>query len=155
MTKAETYLGHWHAHRDVLTDLVKSVGEEHLSFQPWAGAMSFADLVWHIVSTGYFFADSAALGHLGMRPEKADLSTMSALESSISEWTQKTHDRISSMTDDQFANLVDMTQLFGAKLPATALLQTNLDHEIHHKGQLFVYARLCGADPLPFFVKRG
>ncbi|GMA57738.1 putative damage-inducible protein DinB [Alicyclobacillus sacchari] len=155
MTKAESYLQHWHAHRDVLFDLLKAVDEQHVNFQPWAGAMSFADLIWHIVSTGYFFADSAALGHASTRPQKPDLATIGAIESSISEWTQKTHDRIASITDEQFANLVDLTQLFGAKLPVAALLQTNLDHEIHHKGQLFVYARLCGADPLPFFVQRG
>jgi uncharacterized damage-inducible protein DinB len=28
-----------------------------------------------------------------------------------------------------------------------------IDHEIHHKGQMFTYARICGVEP-PGFVQR-
>ncbi|WP_349679045.1 MULTISPECIES: DinB family protein [Aneurinibacillus] len=27
-----------------------------------------------------------------------------------------------------------------------------IDHEVHHKGQLFLYARLIGIEKLPFFI---
>jgi len=40
------------------------------------------------------------------------------------------------------------------KMPGMVLLESGKDHEIHHKGQLFTYARLLGIKSLPFFVNR-
>ncbi|SIC68051.1 Uncharacterised protein [Mycobacteroides abscessus subsp. abscessus] len=39
-------------------------------------------------------------------------------------------------------------------MPGIVLLENAKDHEIHHKGQLFTYARLAGIEKLPFFVSR-
>ncbi|MEK4357699.1 DinB family protein [Paenibacillus sp. FSL M7-1455] len=33
-------------------------------------------------------------------------------------------------------------------------LETAKDHEIHHKGQLFTYARMIGVEKLPFMMKQ-
>ncbi|WP_182914758.1 DinB family protein [Paenibacillus thiaminolyticus] len=34
--------------------------------------------------------------------------------------------------------------------PRSKLVWLIIDHEIHHKGQLFVYARILGVQELPF-----
>ncbi|WP_206832354.1 DinB family protein [Alicyclobacillus fructus] len=154
MSKAQSVLAHWHSHRDVLAPLVASVPEDKLDFKPWDGAMSFRDLVWHILAVSATFAAAAKAGRLTERPEQPDLSTKQALLDAISTFTEKTHADIASISDEQFESIVETKAVFGADLPAKALLASLIDHEIHHKGQLFVYARLMGAETLPFFIHR-
>ncbi|SIT12456.1 DinB family protein [Alicyclobacillus vulcanalis] len=155
MAKAESMLRHWHAHRDVLAPLVQSVPEDQLDFKPWDKAMSFRELVWHVLSISALFASAAKAGRITGRPEQPDLSSKEALLRAISTLTDQTHADMASLSDEQFDQLVDTKAVFGADLPVHALLGTMIDHEIHHKGQLFVYARLMGAKELPFFVHRG
>ncbi|MBF8376487.1 DinB family protein [Alicyclobacillus mali] len=155
MSKAQAVLTHWHSHRDVLAPLVESVPEDKLDFKPWDGAMSFRDLVWHILSTSAWFAAAAQAGRITDRPEKPDLGSKQALLQAISTFSDRTHADVASVADEQFDSLVDTKAVFGADLPVKALLGSMVDHEIHHKGQLFVYARLMGAEKLPFFIHRG
>lgn len=49
---------------------------------------------------------------------------------------------------------MDLTNLFGMKLSGRQLLQLAMDHEIHHKGALFVYVRALGHTELPMFIQR-
>ncbi|MDI9261311.1 DinB family protein [Alicyclobacillus sendaiensis] len=155
MSKAQSVLAHWHSHRDVLAPLVDAVPEDKLDFKPWDEAMSFRDLVWHILSTGALFAAAARAGRMTDRPEKPDLSTKQALVQAIASFTERTHADVASIADEQFEQLVETKAVFGTDLPAKALLSSMIDHEVHHKGQLFVYARMMGAKKLPFFIHRG
>ncbi|WP_367306894.1 DinB family protein [Alicyclobacillus acidocaldarius] len=155
MSKAQSVLTHWHSHRDVLAPLVDSVPEDKLDFKPWDEAMSFRDLVWHILSTSALFAAAAKAGRITDRPERPDLSTKQALVQAISSFTDRTHADVASVTDEQFESLVDTKAVFGRDLPVKVLLGSMIDHEVHHKGQLFVYARMMGAEKLPFFIHRG
>ncbi|AEJ42251.1 DinB family protein [Alicyclobacillus acidocaldarius] len=155
MSKVESVLTHWHSHRDVLAPLVDSVPEDKLDFKPWDGAMSFRDLVWHILSTGAWFAAAAKTGRITNQPERPDLSTKQAILQAISSLTDRTHADVASVSDEQLESLVDTKAVFGADLPVNVLLSSMIDHEVHHKGQLFVYARIMGAEKLPFFVHRG
>lgn len=139
--------------RGVLPDLLNHFQDEDVTFSPWEGAMTTGDLVWHILSTSFTFANAAATGVFERVSEKPQLSTIADLKTAVDTWTAKTVDVIQSMSDEQFEQLIDMTKLFGRAVPAGSLLHSMRDHEIHHKGQLYVYARLCGRDQLPFFIK--
>ncbi|KYD26597.1 MULTISPECIES: DinB family protein [Geobacillus] len=59
------------------------------------------------------------------------------------------------MIDEEPALLQIDVSDFGIHIPAAQLLPMAMDHEIHHKGQLFVYVRAMGHTDLPLFVKRG
>ncbi len=59
------------------------------------------------------------------------------------------------MSDDDFDRTLDLTAIFGTQMSTAQFLQLAMDHEIHHKGQLFVYVRGMGHTDLPLFVKRG
>lgn len=48
---------------------------------------------------------------------------------------------------------VDLTGVFGRKVAGEQLLQLAIGHEIHHKGNLFVYVREMGHTDLPLYVK--
>ncbi len=55
------------------------------------------------------------------------------------EYTQKTVDVLRSLSEDDLNKTIDATAAFGRKLPGSQLLQMAIDHEIHHKGNLYVY----------------
>lgn len=154
LQKSNAYLQHWKSHRSVLPDLVSTITDEKLSFQPWNGAQAFSDLVWHIVTSNHHLISTAS-GQPTPRPEKPEILSVAQLQEIVREYTKGSEEAILSMSDAQFDEIIDMTQSFGFKLPAHALLASALDHEIHHKGQLFIYARMCGATETPFFIHRG
>lgn len=152
MSKAEAFLMHFKMHRSVLDKVVDAVKDEDLPFSPWEGALTLKDLIWHVLSSGLSFTRAAATGDFERVSDKPALETKTQLKQAIDDMSRQSYDFIQSMSDDQFSQEIDVTKAFGRKLPAGQLLTSMLDHEIHHKGQLFTYARLCGAEEMPFFV---
>jgi uncharacterized damage-inducible protein DinB len=67
----------------------------------------------------------------------------------VREYTEKTKKDLQTLTDDH----LDQTVQWGPyHAPGKMWLDIMRDHEIHHKGQLFVYARMVGMEQLPFFI---
>lgn len=155
MSKAESFVNSFMTHRNVLPDLLDHLTDKDMSFTPWEGAMTTSGLIWHMLSSSFAFAHATSTGIFERLSDTPALSTVADVKAAIETWTTKTVEAIQSMDDAQFAQNIDMTKVFGREIPAGILLHSMRDHEIHHKGQLYVYARLCGAEKLPFFVNRG
>lgn len=51
----------------------------------------------------------------------------------------------------QTFNLEKEIDIFKFTAPGSYWLESMIDHEIHHKGQLFTYARMTGSQKMPFF----
>ena len=66
---------------------------------------------------------------------------------------RKTKTLLESFTDEELDREVDLTGVFGRKVAGEQLLQLAIGHEIHHKGNLFVYVREMGHTDLPLYVK--
>lgn len=155
MSKAESFLGHFMAHRSVLSKVVDELQDKDLSYRPWDDGFSTADLIWHMLSSSYSFTNAAATGSFERLTDKPTFETTEDIAKAIADITEKVTTAIQSMSDHQFAAEIDMTRAFGRNVVAEQLLTIMLDHEIHHKGQLFTYARLCGAQQLPMFTNPG
>lgn len=151
MSKAEAFLGHFMAHRSVLSKLVDELKDKDLTYRPWDDGFSTGDLIWHILSSSYGFTRAAATGSFERLTEKPAFETTADVKQAIANITEKVTSFIQSMRDEQFSAEIDMTRVFNRTVPAEQLLSMMLDHEIHHKGQLFTYVRLCGAKQLPMF----
>ncbi len=153
MTSAKQFLESWNRHRLVTVELVDLIGEEHLNFKPWDGAMTLGELVIHMMTSGTWFTSAVTSGVLGKPGDKPEISTMADLKKYVHETTDATNAVLSSLTDEQMDKLIDATKVFKVNMPAIVLLSAMRDHEIHHKGQLFVYARMTGVQNPPMFVK--
>ena len=55
-----------------------------------------------------------------------------------------------TLTDEHLSSIVEA--FGGRKMPASALADFMIAHEAHHKGQVWVMARMTGVQP-PMFVK--
>ncbi|SDJ34365.1 DinB family protein [Salimicrobium halophilum] len=150
--KKENFLKKFRSHREVMNDLVAVIQEDKKTYKPTESSMEVGELANHIVESTYTFARLAA----DQSPAKLfDENDDTDLKSRVAAYTQETEKLLASLSEEDFEKTIDATNILGRELPAEAILQSALEHEIHHKGQLFVYVREMGHTDLPFFVARG
>lgn len=143
----------WMRHRAVLPEILARVDASKVDFAPWEGALTLGKLTVHIVTSTQFFLKAVQTGEFarGAAPEFATLDDVSRI---VQEYTEESKKIYASLSDEQLDEILDAS-FMGLKAPKAAFLSMLKDHEVHHKGQLFVYARMAGAADMPFFVSRG
>ncbi|GAE33997.1 DinB family protein [Halalkalibacter akibai] len=151
MSKANQLKDYFLSHRHVTNELIGKIEQKDYDFKPTPSSMSTKELVLHMVTSFYQFASAAAkqapksLHDEASNPELHELAQL---------YTDETVQLIESLTDEDLKELIDLTAIMGIELPAENLLNIAIDHEINHKGNLFVYVRLMGHTDLPMFVKK-
>lgn len=110
-------------------------------WKPDPHARTGNELAWHLASSDVWFLDGIA--DLGFGPYGDMTSPGSARN--IVEWYEREFPRaiakVEKMDANQLATIIDF---FGMKMPAYALLNFNLVHSVHHRGQLATYLRPLG-----------
>ncbi|WP_347862047.1 DinB family protein [Salimicrobium sp. PL1-032A] len=150
--KQDTFLNKFRSHREVVKDLTALIEEEDKTYKPTETSMEVGKLAEHIVESTYTFARLAT----NREPAKLfDENDDTGLQTKVSAYTEETEKLLASLKEEDFDTIIDATNILGTELPAEAILQSALEHEIHHKGQLFVYVREMGHTDLPFFVANG
>ncbi|AGT30621.1 DNA damage-inducible protein DinB [Geobacillus genomosp. 3] len=154
MSRAQQWVQYFLSHRHVTLELINKIDEAHYGYKPTPTSMPAKQLATHMLFSFYSFANAAKHGDpalFGQKIEDPETNLAKLAET----YTEKTKQLIESMSDDDFDRMLDLTSIFGVQIPAKQFLQMAMDHEIHHKGQLFVYVRGMGHTDLPLFVKRG
>ena len=126
------------------------VGEHQINWRPQPSAMSFADIGYHLVE-----ADSWLFRKLEERelePMKGSAGAAGILSSEdfqgllsrLDECGTERAELIRSLNQKQLDELIHDAR-FGGKVSLWwIIVRGNLDHEIHHRGQLAVYLRIAG-----------
>ncbi|MGP4076794.1 DinB family protein [Halobacillus sp. K22] len=151
MSKVEQFVNSFSPHRGALNDLIELIDEGNYAFKPTPTSMETDKLVNHTLKTTYTFARLAA------KQSPEDLfpeGDETPLTERARVYTDETMSSIKQLDDGDLDNLIDVKEMFGSEIPAGKLLEMAKDHEIHHKGQLFVYVRAMGHTDLPSFVKK-
>ncbi|WP_085520593.1 DinB family protein [Tuberibacillus sp. Marseille-P3662] len=147
MDRTQQLVQHFLSHRNVTVELIGKIEEENYNYKPTPTSMSTQELATHILTSFYQFASLAKKGEA--KPLETNETNLAKLADIYTEATQKL---LEDMHDEDFDRVVEA---MGAQMPAGQLLQIAMDHEINHKGNLFVYVRELGHTDLPMFVKRG
>ncbi len=149
MGQKEQMMNDWLQHRKVLEELLEAIGDEHIDFKPWEGAMALGELALHIAGWNDVFVSMVKTEEF-LSPDIPECRTMAEVRKAVKDFTLKTKTIFESLTD---ADLEAENSSTHPKLqgPKKNYLTAMYDHEIHHKGQLFVYARLIGINEVPFF----
>jgi uncharacterized damage-inducible protein DinB len=142
------YLQSWMMHRGAILDLLEKLPDDKGDFAAWEGGMSFTKMIDHL--TG------ATLNLTGMmvgreRVKLEPSASLSAASARLKEATATVQQQIAAMTDEQLATPINA---FGIQMPAYNLIDFLINHDAHHKGQLWLMARMVGIEP-PRFVKFG
>lgn len=151
MLNEDTFTKVWLSHRTVLHSLLEIVNEEQIHYKPWEGAMSFGEQALHIAKATDMFVRLALTGEVKRPDAPAAIETIEELKLTVQRYTNQTKADLETITSEQ----LESQREFGkVQAPGSFWLEKAKDHEIHHKGQLFIYARLLGIKKLPFFVGR-
>ena len=139
----------WLKHRRILEELLKTIKEEDAAFKPWDGAMSLGELALHIAGWGNTFITLVKTGEFS-KPEPIHFQTMTQVREAVRQLTEKTLATYSSLTLEEL-EAVQTFPLSNFQLSGKEYLKIIHDHEVHHKGQLYIYARMTGVEKVPFF----
>ncbi|MEK3808654.1 DinB family protein [Bacillus sp. FSL H8-0547] len=145
---------HFMSHRAVTLELLSIMRNDDPDFKPSESSMSIAKLAVHMATSMYKFTAVAKAGSSEPLMEKEDVSEPDPLKA-VKLYTEKTVQLLESLTDDDLSREIDLTNVFGFKTTGASLVKMGIEHEVNHKGNLFVYARLLGHTELPLYVKKG
>lgn len=149
MGQAKQMMHEWLQHRKVLEELLEPIYDEHIDFKPWDGAMTFGELALHVAGWNDVFVSMVKTEKFAP-PDIPECKTMSDVRKAVKDFTEKTKATYESLTD---ADLETQNSSSHPKLqgPKKKYLTAMYDHEIHHKGQLYVYTRMVGVKEVSFF----
>jgi uncharacterized damage-inducible protein DinB len=122
--------------------LIETVPADKADYQPDPNARSAFDLCWHIASSENFFLKSVAAGAFDFTPGETP-KTLPEVVSFYKETFATNVAALKAMTGEQLAKIVDFRGMM--QLPAVSFLTFDINHAIHHRGQLSVYLRPMGA----------
>lgn len=153
----EEALESWQYARDGLVEELEIIPEEDFGFRPAPGSRSAAELAQHVIESGLMMSGELTrpngdfrrqsfdsfveeyAPHVGARRDKSGLIEL--LRSTHAEGDRKFGDA-GELFMLQFIHRFDGLQ--GTRL---AWLYHGIDHEMYHRGQLALYARMLGQVP--------
>ncbi|ADV68626.1 DinB family protein [Deinococcus maricopensis] len=143
----EGYVRNFLMHRQALQDLLAQIPDNQGSFAAWDGGMSFIGLADHLSGS------SARLFSMmrGQPPQPAPTSaTLAEARQHLERTTDATVQALRGMTDEDLRRVIPA--FGGREMPVRALVDFIIQHEAHHKGQVWMMARMIGLKP-GMFVK--
>ncbi|TFJ94154.1 DinB family protein [Lentibacillus salicampi] len=140
----------WLQHRMVLDDLLALVDDTNVDYRPWDGAMSLGELAIHIVTSTHMFVKGIKKGEFDMPPTE-NYKTINDIRTIVQRYTEETKEEMSTIFTYQMKGYILFNKV---RAPGTYWFSNAIDHEIHHKGQLFTYVRMIGAKEVPNFIRQ-
>ncbi|OFW78452.1 MAG: hypothetical protein A2201_06430 [Alicyclobacillus sp. RIFOXYA1_FULL_53_8] len=153
MSKVDHYIQGWLRHRLVLLDLLDKVSEEYVAFQPTETSMPLARLAVHIATSGDMFVQALKTGKFVRLEAPPKPETMEETRALVRAITDRNRAEMAEFSDQTLEKIIIGKEIFGFDAPGSVWLGSMREHEIHHKGQMFVYVRMTGVTELPFFMK--
>jgi uncharacterized damage-inducible protein DinB len=151
MIELAELLRYWHNVRDRTRRLVPLIPEARLEWRPAEGRFSPGDLVRHLAAIErWMFAENVA-GRPSRYPGHGEELASGAAA------VLAYHDRMHEEAMAIFAALDDerlrarCTTPGGASIPAWKWLRSMVEHEAHHRGQLYLQLSLLGVPTPPLY----
>lgn len=120
------------------------------SWSPTAEAMSFADLARHLLDADEWLFTKLAeralepmAGRAGSAGEIARAGYLELLDR-LEQTGRRRAELIAALSPEQLAEPVFDRRFGGEVAVWWIIVRGNLDHEVHHRGQIAVYLRLAG-----------
>lgn len=131
--------------------LARLIPEGLLDWAPTPDAFTCADVVRHLAATERFLFVEVAMGRPSRYPGR-DRSLAYGREGVLA-YLDDLHEQsmqlLETLPDDRLDRMV--TTLSGAQIPVWRWLQLAVEHEAHHRGQLYLMLRLRGVATPPLF----
>ncbi|HET9983213.1 MAG TPA: DinB family protein [Longimicrobiales bacterium] len=124
---------------------------ESIEWRPRPGGFSFGDLVRHIGATERYMWAENALGHPSRYPGHGP--ELAAGHDAVMAFIERMHaesiEIFWGLTPDELRR--PCTTVGGATLPTWKWLRAMVEHEIHHRGQIYVMLGILGVPTPPLY----
>ena len=145
----DLYIKNWNRIHQQTKRIIAAAPNDKYDWKPCESAMSLGELVNHPWISEWGLIEAALTGSFPKEWPKPLSDTASVLAS-----FDKTHEeavaKVMTLTPEQ---LTEDIAPFSPERPLTreAVLNLILEHEIHHRGQLYTYLRIAGCEIPPLF----
>jgi uncharacterized damage-inducible protein DinB len=146
-----SFLAYHEGIRERTRRVVERIPDERMEWRHASGRFSFGDLVRHLAALErYMFAENVAgrpARYPGHGPELAEGAE--AVRRYFQEKRAESLEIFRSLTDADLARRC--TTPAGASLPVWKWLRAMVEHEVHHRGQLYLMLGMVGVETPPIF----
>ncbi len=145
---ANEFFGHWVEARQGLLQALDLLKDAHLDFTPREGLWSLRETLVHIASAedGWFRygveRSNQSWDETGI--ERASYPTVESVRKLLIDVHQKTEDFLSRVPEDQIDRPVALP--WGGQTTLRWVIWHVLEHEIHHRGEVFLMLGLLGME---------
>jgi uncharacterized damage-inducible protein DinB len=149
LTAAQKIMKGWKMHHNSLVQLVDQLPESSGNWRPWDDGMTTLELVHHLAWTPEFFFAQIEKRDMNIPPVPTTIAEAREL---VKHLTAVTEQKLNAYADSEIQKVATIN-INGVNItePIEEMFHRLVAHEAHHKGQLFVYARMLAVNP-PFYV---
>jgi uncharacterized damage-inducible protein DinB len=124
--------------------IIEAIPLDKGDYRPDPVSKTALELAWHIVAAQHRFLGGIADGGFDFSPiHRAESVRNSAdIAGWFGESFARNYERLAALPAEALVKVLDFRGLF--QCPAVMYLQFDLNHEIHHRGQLSTYLRPMG-----------
>ncbi len=165
--KAIDLFPYWADNRALLAESIAPLGERHLEFRPADGLRSIGDILRHVITAEEYWWRGGILGQPFGTGRPADWDTLTDEQkaahrkqrfptlTSIVQGMQSAHEPIAEfLTQIDAALLCEKRRATWGKENTLRWIMWHLvEHDQHHRGQVFTRLRLLGYDPPSTFPR--
>jgi uncharacterized damage-inducible protein DinB len=143
---AAELLAHWQEVRQGLNGAPALLTDEQLAFVPRSGLWSLGQVARHIASTEEGWFQYAVRGLLASWPEyrAEDYPTVTSIQALLEEVHERTLAYLAGVDAVSLDRVIDLP--WGETIPLRWIVWHVLEHEIHHRGEIYLMLGLMGME---------
>jgi len=142
-SEVDRFIRNWNRIHKETSRIIRSAPDDKLDWRPKDGMFTLRELIGHLPEAELGLVRAA----LQAKTEQIGLDTSNKAAGEIADLFDRQHDdlaaEVSQLTESQLGEEVEF---HGRQVRRAVLLKAMSEHEIHHRGQLFVYYRLAGVE---------
>ena len=151
ITRIDSFLAYWSRIRQRTTRVLKKIPPDKIDWSYAAGKWTLGDLIRHVAALERFMFAETLLGRPSRYPgcgrELAD--GYDAVLAYYERMKDETVEILSAMPEERL--LETCTTPGGADLPVWKWMRAMVEHEIHHRGQLYTYLGMLEVATPPLY----
>lgn len=138
-------IANWNRVHKQSTRIMKSAPNDKYDWKPCDSAMPLGELMNHLYIAESLFIESALTGGFTKESLPQAINNTEELMAAFDKLHEEGVAKIATLTPEQ---MNDTVAPFGPDkaMPRGVLLNIMLEHEIHHRGQLYTYLRIMGCE---------
>jgi uncharacterized damage-inducible protein DinB len=148
---ADALLQYWQGHRRLTRRTIEAFPDEKLFSYSVEGMRSFGEMACELLRMTLPIASGLTTG----KWEELKVEKPTTKAEILSQWDEQTGLLEEIFPGIPASKFSEESTAFGQwNMPGINMILYGIDNEIHHRGQGFVYLRLLGIEPPPFWERK-